>query len=514
MDGHHTLRVDALEAVERQLRHRYLSLKRRGIGGDILLAAVGIALLATMVVKLAGWPVPLLWLYGAIFILALCVWAIWSWRLRVSPLSVLIAADQTLALHERLSTAYEYLRHVPDHPFMPGLVMQAEQAARRVEPRTVFPARFPRRLWGIPLFLAVLVGLTYLDVKPLTFDELAQEDVAEEVAREGKRLESWGRRLEQLAEQESLDRSLILARHIQQLGRRLQSEGGEGPQAAERISTLSQYLQRMQQELRERALMSDSGEMAVQDVMASGKSLRQELQDILQMLRGDTLPSEMKNVAEQGVQRLGHQLGKSAEMAQLMQNLETGNVAAARQLLQDLIQQQEAAEEMEHLDRAQKALQYASRSLEKGQPRNKAPSQSPQPQGYDPMEGGVPYDFLGDEMMSEDMPNMDDLGSAGAGEEHGFSRHSASNPGEKRLQESRQPVSQVPVQSGEGQTRLGYMRYLPLQNEAKVPLEQAVVQYQRAAESVLAQERIPRGYRDQIKEYFLAIGMTAQEKPE
>ena len=50
-----------------------------------------------------------------------------------------------------------------------------------------------------------------------------------------------------------------------------------------------------------------------------------------------------------------------------------------------------------------------------------------------------------------------------------------------------------------------------MQNEAKVPLEQAVVPYRRAAEEVLTQERIPRGYREQIKQYFLAIGMAQPE---
>jgi hypothetical protein len=111
------------------------------------------------------------------------------------------------------------------------------------------------------------------------------------------------------------------------------------------------------------------------------------------------------------------------------------------------------------------------------------------------------------------MPGMEDFASPGMGEDHGFSRHAQPGP-EKRLQESEQPVSRVKVQSGEGQMRLGYVRHLPLQNEAKVPLEQAVVQYQRAAEEVLAQETVPRGYRDQIKQYFLAIGMAAQEKQE
>jgi hypothetical protein len=81
------------------------------------------------------------------------------------------------------------------------------------------------------------------------------------------------------------------------------------------------------------------------------------------------------------------------------------------------------------------------------------------------------------------------------------------------LHESEQPASQVPVKSGEGAMRLSYVRYLPLQNEARVPLEQVTVRYQRAAEEILSQEHIPRDYREQIKQYFLAIGMVPEVKP-
>jgi len=79
-----------------------------------------------------------------------------------------------------------------------------------------------------------------------------------------------------------------------------------------------------------------------------------------------------------------------------------------------------------------------------------------------------------------------------------------SNP---TLRESEQPMSNVEVRSGEGAMRLSYIRYLPLQGEAQVPIEQVVVQYQHAAEEVLTQERLPRGYREQIKQYFMSLGM-------
>jgi hypothetical protein len=39
-----------------------------------------------------------------------------------------------------------------------------------------------------------------------------------------------------------------------------------------------------------------------------------------------------------------------------------------------------------------------------------------------------------------------------------------------------------------------------------------VVRYQHAAEEVLSQEQIPQAYREQIKQYFLAIGMVPDTK--
>lgn len=500
MEGQHKL-----HAIGRQLQRRFLFLKRRALAGDILLVGLGLAVVATFGVLVLSWPLSLAWAYAGIAGLALVVWAAMAWWTRVAPLPVLIEADQTLGLQERLSTAYEYGEAQPENSFVPSLMAEAEKVASKVDPDIVFPSFFPRRFWGIPILLAVLIALTQLDLTPFQFDELAQDEVSEEVKREGKRLEHWGRKLEQLAQQEELDRSLILSRHMQNLGKRLQREGDKGDKASERISTLSQYLQRMHQELRERALMSDSSGMAVQDVLESGKSVKQELQDILRLLGGDALPGEMKNVAEQGVQRLSRQLGNNPELSELLQNLQAGNMSAARQLLKDLIQQQQAAEEMEHLERARQALQYSSRSLNKSEPNN-TPSKPSPSKGQQPTSTGAAMDF-DDETMSEDMPGMEDLNTPGFGGDHGFARHSKKGA-ERALRESEQPVSKVQVKSGTGRMRLGYVRHLPLQNEAQVPVEQAVVPYQQAAEQVLTQEQIPRGYRDPIKQYFLAIGMA------
>jgi hypothetical protein len=490
-----------LDAAVRRLQQRYVRLQWRAVGLDVCLGLALAGLLATVVISLAGWSVSRLAVYGVMLAGAGLIFAGLAWRVHVSELAVLQCADRVLRLQERLSTAYEYLHQGPGNVFVPGLVAEAERLAPQVEPQLVFPTRWPRRIWAIPVLLVAIVGLARLEIAPLQFEAVAPHKVTQEVAHEGQRLEHWGRRLEELAKQQRLDRSLILARYMQNLG-------GEKSQAAERISTLSQYLHRMQEELRERALMSEAGAMMARDVLVSGKSVKQELQNILQLLQRDDLPREMATVAEQGVLRLGQRLGQNPALEQLVQNLRAGNVKAARQLLQDIIQRQQMAEEMEHLERARRALQYSSRELQGGEPSQAPTTRSPEP--GDRLSSGTPLDFDG-EGMGEDMPSLEDFASPGFDEGFGAVRSTRQGPAQ-RLRESEQSPSQVQVKSSEGPMRLGYVRSLPVQNKAHEPIEQVVVQYQHAAEEVLSQEKIPRSYREQIKQYFLAIGMMPENQ--
>jgi hypothetical protein len=492
-----------LERTAQKLQQRAVFLQRLGLGLDVLLGGVLAALLATVLRAFLGWAIPLLVIYGVLALVALGVFAGLAWRMRSDALETLVSADRTLGFHASLSTAYEYLHAYATNPFLPGLRAVAERLAPRVEARRVFPVRVPRRAWAIPLLAATTFGFSLLNVAPLRFHEAHAPEVAHNVLREGQRLEKWGRDLEELAKREQLDRSMILARQMRQLGQHLQREGSERGQATERIATLSQYLQRLQQELRERALMSDVGGMAAQDILTSGKSVKQELRDILNMLQQDVQPRDMAAMAEQSVLRLSRQLGQNPRLENLLQNLRAGDLDAARQLLQDVLQQQQVSEEVEHLDRARRALEYSSRSIQRGGQGDTSTSRSrsqPESSGLDPMD-------MGDEgMLSEHMPDMEDFPSPGSEDGVGSSTTTRQYH-DPTLRESDQPVSNVEVPSGEGAMRLSYIRHLPMQNEAHAPIEKVVVQYQHAAEDVLTQEQIPRAYREQIKQYFLSLGI-------
>jgi hypothetical protein len=492
-----------LECAARQLQRRVIFLRRLRIGLDVLLGGVLAALLATVLTTLAGWSVPLPVVYGVLAVVLVGIFAGLAWRVQSAQLEVLTCADRAHGFHASLSTAYEYLHHHAPNPFVPGLATVAERLAPHVDVRRVFPLHLPRRIWGIPLLIAALFGFSMLKVAPLRFDEVHEPEGTRHVSREGQRLEKWGRDLEELAKREQLDRSMILARQMQQLGQRLQREGSTQGQATERIATLSQYLQRLQQELRERALMSDIGAMAAQDVRMSGQSVKRELRDILHMLQQDMPSSDMAAMAEQSVLRLSRQLGPHPQLENLLQNLRAGDLEAARQLLRDVLQQQQASEEVEHLDRARRALEYSSRSIQRGRQGDTTTSHTrPQPEAS----GQGPMDIDDEGMFSESMSGMEDFPSPGSEDGIGTSTTTRQSHA-PTLHESDQPASNVEVKSGEGAMRLSYIRHLPMANEAQVPVEQAVVQYQHAAEQVLTQEQIPRAYREQIKQYFLSLGM-------
>lgn len=495
------------QAVTRlQRRHRFL--RRVGRSLDAALVGLVAACLATALVTAGVWTVSLPAVYALLGLVALGVILCLSWPARGAPLHMLAAADRALRSRERLSTAYEYGKQHAGHPFNAALMDAAERLAPRVEPRQVLPLRLPRRLWAIPALLLATFALHWIEPPTWSFDTLGSADFSHQVVREGQRLEQWGDELERLARQEHLDRSLILARQLQNLGKRLQDERAPHDAFTDRIATLSDYLQRLREELRERALMSGMDPLAVRGALPSGKSLKQELQDVLKLLQDEVPPRDRMAAAEQSLQRLRQQTGGRPvpELESLLQNLRAGDVQAARQLLREVIEQQQASEELQHLERARRALEYASRSLRQqaeGQPGgDPAPGTRQAQSDFDPRQ-------LGGEFMAEDLYGMEEFSAPGADAGYGVSTRVDARP-EQALRESEQPTSHVELRNSRGPTRLHYLRRLPMVNEAQVPVEQVAVEYQQAAEEVLTHEDIPRGYREQIKQYFLSLGMVRE----
>lgn len=501
-------RAGPLEQAVRRLqrRHRFLQRIRRAL--DTALVGLAAACLAAALTTSGIWTAPLPAVYALLTLATLCVIFCLAWPGRGSPLDLLIAADRSLRSSEQLSTAYEYEQRQADHPFRGALMSEAHRLAPRVEPRQVLRLRLPRRLWALPALLVAAFALHWVDAPTLSFDTIGDADFSRQMAREGHRLEQWGNELEQLARHEHLDRSLVLARQLQNLGKHLQDEEAPRDAFTDRIATLSDYLQRLRRELRERALLGGTDQLAAGDTLPSGKNLKQELQDVLNLLQDESPSRSRVAAAEQSLRRLRQQVGGAPmpELESLLQNLRSGDVQAVRQLLREAIDQRQASEELQHLERARRALEYASRNLQQraeGQPAGQAAPGARQAQNdFDPRN-------FGGEFMMEDLYGMEEFSAPGSDAGYGVSTRVDTRPGQT-LRESEQPVSHVELSRGVGPTRLQYMRRLPMINEAQVPEEEVAVQYRQAAEEVLTHEDVPRAYREQIKQYFLSLGMVTE----
>jgi hypothetical protein len=74
---------ETIEAVIRRLQRRFVSLRRGTLGLDIFLGGAAVCFLATVIIGLAGWAVPMLLVYSGICAGALGLLLLLAWRVRV-----------------------------------------------------------------------------------------------------------------------------------------------------------------------------------------------------------------------------------------------------------------------------------------------------------------------------------------------------------------------------------------------------------------------------------------------
>ena len=129
------------------------------------------------------------------------------------PWALLIRADRTLKLRERLSTAYELATSPHPHPLRPIVLQEAARVARSVNPFRVIPSTTPRTLRWTPFLLLAIVLVLVVDfgmLLPQSFiggDERPSSTLYEQ----GQQLERQGKRLETEARRRGLERSMEAA---------------------------------------------------------------------------------------------------------------------------------------------------------------------------------------------------------------------------------------------------------------------------------------------------------------
>jgi len=434
-------------------------------------------------------------------------------RSRADPMGLLISADRTLKLKERLSTAYELIQSSSSHPLRSIVLQEAARVARSVNPFRVVPTTTPRTLRWTPFLLLALILVLMVDFSDVLPTALVGRDerANPELFEQGKKLERLGKRLETEARQRGLERSLEAARRMQNLGQRLQHEKVNERDAMARVNSLSEYVRNLEDELRKMSVLEDVSLGKVREVMVNQANVTGEVQRLLAMLsRGKLSAGELRHLQER-MQNLHQQGGLDERLSEALSQLRAGDLEGAREILENFLLQDQLAQDFEHLKRAERALERGfEQNLEMGDGTDfDYPSGEAGEYGDDEMEGdvragsgGPPGDFEGGDYL--------DAEGTGSNSSVGTGRGTDSETSRSRIAETNAPATKITGQSGEGGVRRTYVRALPLKADPSIPLEEVIATYQRRAEESLLREEIPPRNREIVKAYFLSIGLVEE----
>jgi hypothetical protein len=508
---------EILQRLIRSLTRRAGWVRRRAL----LLQALFIGLCLCLV--LAIWhrfmPLPigqLIELGMAAMALCALVALVIGLRSRADPMGLLIRADRTLRLRERLSTAYELASSSQPHPFRSIVLQEAARVARSVNPFRVIPSTTPRTLRWTPFLLLAIVLVLVVDFEMFLPQSLISGDErpSPTLSERGQQLERLGKRLETEARRRGLEQSMEAARRMQNLGQRLQNEKVNEREAMTRVNSLAEYVRNLEEELKKMAVLEDVSISKIREVMANQASVSGEVQRLLGMMgRGKLSPSEMRNLQER-LQSLSPQGALDERLSEALNQLREGDIEGAREILENYLLEDQLAQDFDHLQRAERAI---DRSFEHG----RDPSEEMDLDDSDNNSGEYgedgEYDVAGDPRggsggLPGDFEGGDYLDSEGMGSNSsiGAGRGAESEAPRTQLTETRAPASRITGQMGEGGVRRSYVRALPLKADATVPLEDVITTYQKRAEETLLREEIPPRNRDLVRAYFLAIGLVEE----
>jgi hypothetical protein len=505
---------EILQRVARTLMRRAGWVRRRAL----LLHALFIGL--CLCLALAIWhrfvPLPISRLVElGIAAMAFCALAaiIIGLRSRADPMSLLIRADRTLRLKERLSTAYELAMNPQPQPLRLIVLQEAARVARSVNPFRVIPSTTPRTLRWTPFLLLAIVLVLVVDFGVILPQSFIGEDdrPSSLLSEQGRQLERLGKRLETEARRRGLERSTEASRRMQTLGQRLQNEKVNDREAMARVNSLAEYVRNLEEELKKMAVLEDISVDNVREVMVNQASVSGEVQRLLGMMgRGKLSPSEMRNLQER-LQNLGQQGVLDERLSEALNQLRDGDIEGARDILENYLLQDQMAQDFEQLKRAERALDRnfehgmdSGEEMDLDHPGSETGEVSDYEMAGDPRggTGGLPGDFEGGDYL--DSEGMGSNSSVGSG------RGTESEAPRSRIAEPNTQASRITGQSGEGGVRRSYVRALPLKADASVPLEEVITTYQKRAEESLLREEIPPNNRDLVRAYFLAIGLVEE----
>ena len=481
-------------------------------------AALGLTLLGAALLPV--WlPELRLWLPGAVLAL---VWAGGAayllWRARADDMRLVGAADRQISGFQQLPTTLELERREPRNPFLPLLRKRCEALLQRVDPKALIPFQLDRRaLWTLG-FALVAFGLFLL---PPSIWEWAHPQAALNeplLSDEGKRLEKWAERLQELADQENMPAVRELAVQVREEAKKIQSGSKSTREAIEKLKGLAQMAEDLVQRRHGAGREAFSGDDPQnQQASNSGKDSKEGGSGTA----GSPSSQRVSRPKLRGPEFFFHDPGQfrtttlqRAEMAEKEANddpIEKRRSRAARS---------EGRLELQVLERAKSLLSRTATEMQ-----NRAITQSYNANAGRKGEAGEAIKDESKEPMSAQGQQQDSWGaglySAAGPEAAAASNRSGEAPSTARVDSAREAESPAEAKykdsriSGSGEETEAeeyWVRQLPALNARHVRADGSIPAFQQGVVTAQNQWAIPRAYRAVVRSYYLHLDQLNETK--
>jgi hypothetical protein len=464
-----------------------------GFGG--LLVGLCLATVAVLAARLVPLPYAPWQLSGAAVIIAVALALLVGWRGRPDALDTAIRADLALNLKQRLSTAWEVVTVHGDSELAERLSVQAVRAGLPIHPGRLYPLRVNR--WGrlSPLAAIALLLVSTIDLN--WTQAPAPREVDEQVVREGQRLGSFGRAMQERAKRDRLPRSATQAAQLERLGARMESGALNRGEALGQLRGMSESLDKERMQALADANQTDIGPLRPQ----SGE-------------RG-TLDSADRRAPAEPLADLDRSGIPRGDVEDRLRRPLPGDNERLRETLEKLAQIERAPREERELQSAREQVRLALENLGESAPGTDG--------RRDP---GINLDFDEEEDRgARSAESADADGRQQSETSRGAAR--SGSLGDSSVAPERQqapvgpdsratgPILKPESQAREGEVFVTEARTRPKPGRPSVENVAMSSEFASQVEEVLAKEQYPAHYKEFVRRYFLKLsqGRIPQQQP-
>jgi len=506
-----TLLERRLRAVRWRLE--WLNFARRFV--RLILAALIALAVCVTAAKFVRLPVALdaiaLWLAGATIPLAL----LWAIATRTTLHHAAVAADEKMALRERLSSALSL--GVARTPMEAAVAADAESHAQPIRARRVFPMPLWRDLYYMPIPVIVMALVGWLvpamdltgkknDQADAVLPTLSQQEMA-------KRLDAFQRELEKAARVASPVAVREISSEMERMVRDLQSQKLSRTDVLKSLSKLSDRVAERKEGLEKKMASAQqlerfrSGEMTRKIAEAAAKGnfdqAKAEMDKLSGQLKQDALSKDQLGKLASEMKGLSDALKDNPELSEALakaaQSLSGGDAGKAASDLQLSAQQlqslAETLKQMAELDQIEKYLQ----ALQAGQCCGCGCSTCTACSNCAAMLAMMAQFREGD---NENLgPGMGGPGRGMGGIPQFKETPTQFQPSKARMKLDKGDIIGVVKVWGP-----------QVKGEASAKFEQTYLEYRQSAEDSMTRENIPLEYRTLVRDYFDAIRPNTEKQ--